>query len=322
MSKEVGFWLLLLIPSALVGIICSHFIRRRRISILLAFFVPWLGFIVYLLYKEYFGPLKDSNVSMWSIAKLFSGAIAALTGVGSYLLREKIIDMKFRYEGKLARNKSNQEFFEGIQINPIYVIIGYLEEGGYLFDDKNVAVFYDYEIRKAQIFKSLCDYYLTTINEKSDVEIKKGENVTNYVISIKICTVLKPHFTGKGPDFYGYYFNLSESDSINKRPEERYLYSQDKEYNINKISFLIGVIVRNKIKNKPEISLVFGTYDQMIINFLLDFLWIDGIAYGGKLTVEYFIGIPGGTKISLSDDCYLWQLVNDFARKLKMTHIQ
>jgi uncharacterized membrane protein YeaQ/YmgE (transglycosylase-associated protein family) len=71
MGKEIISWLSLLIPSAIVGIICSYCIKKRRLGIILAFFIPWFGLLAYLIYQEYFVPYQGGGASMWPIAQLF-----------------------------------------------------------------------------------------------------------------------------------------------------------------------------------------------------------------------------------------------------------
>jgi hypothetical protein len=91
MSEGIIAWLGLLLPSAIVGIICGYFIKKRRLGIMLAFFIPWFGLLTYLLYKEYFVPYQGGGASMWPIAQIFGGTIAAGTGVSFYLLSKILI---------------------------------------------------------------------------------------------------------------------------------------------------------------------------------------------------------------------------------------
>ena len=90
MSDGVIVWLSILIPSAIVGLICGYFIKHRR-GVVLAGAIPWLGLLVYLLYNEYFVPYQGGGASMWPIAQLFAGTIAAVTGIGAYSLARIIL---------------------------------------------------------------------------------------------------------------------------------------------------------------------------------------------------------------------------------------
>jgi hypothetical protein len=82
-------WLALLIPSALVGLVCSCFIKTR-ISVFLAGAIPWLGILAFLLYQEYFVPYQSGGASMWPIALLFGGTAAAATGIAVWWIGTKI----------------------------------------------------------------------------------------------------------------------------------------------------------------------------------------------------------------------------------------
>jgi hypothetical protein len=82
-------WLILLVPSALVGLLCALFINRNW-AIILAAVIPWLSLLIYLLYTEYYIPYQGGGASMWPIAQLFAGTIAAITGVISYKLTKII----------------------------------------------------------------------------------------------------------------------------------------------------------------------------------------------------------------------------------------
>ena len=78
-------WLMILMPSAAVGFICG-LVSKRRIGVVLAGLVPWLGLMGVILYNEYFVPYQGGGASMWVIAQLFSGTIAAGVGVGAYYM--------------------------------------------------------------------------------------------------------------------------------------------------------------------------------------------------------------------------------------------
>lgn len=204
-------------------------------------------------------------------------------------------------------------------INPIYVIIGSLQEyfGGYPLDDKTVDLFFVNEFEKAQFFKLLCDYYLTTINEKSDVELLKVETGHYYVISEKICTVLKSYFTDRDPDWLGHEcFKLSHNDDLFKRSLELYPDNEfaNLSYNHFQVSFLIGVIIKNKTENKPEIVFANAPHKvKMTIDFLGHILAVTE----ENLTVNYFFATPHVTRITLTDDFILWKYAEDYIEKIK-----
>ena len=108
------------------------------------------------------------------------------------LIEEEQIRLEVTQQALEVRLQVLQQALQEIQkegINPVYVIIGCLQEysGGYSLDDRTVDIFFVNESENAQLFKSLCDYYLTTINEKSDVELIQAENGNYYINSEKIC---------------------------------------------------------------------------------------------------------------------------------------
>jgi hypothetical protein len=83
-------WLSILIPSIIVGIICGYFLRYW-LGLIIAGALPWLGLLAFLLYDEYFVPYQGGGASMWPIAQLFGGTIAAATGMCSYSLSRYIL---------------------------------------------------------------------------------------------------------------------------------------------------------------------------------------------------------------------------------------
>lgn len=44
--------------------------------------VPWFGLLAWLLYSEYVLPYRGGGASMWPIAQMFAGSIAAIAGGG------------------------------------------------------------------------------------------------------------------------------------------------------------------------------------------------------------------------------------------------
>lgn len=65
---------------------------KGRLGIVLSGAIPWLGLLAGLLYQEYFVPYQGGGASMWPIAQLFGGTVAAVTGIGMYLLGKKLFD--------------------------------------------------------------------------------------------------------------------------------------------------------------------------------------------------------------------------------------
>lgn len=82
-------WILLLVPSAMVGVLCAIFLRKSW-AVYVAGVVPWLGLLLALLYTEYYVEYQGGGASMWPVAQLFGGTIAAITGVVAYKVVQKI----------------------------------------------------------------------------------------------------------------------------------------------------------------------------------------------------------------------------------------
>lgn len=74
--------------SALVGLLAATMIKRSW-SIYVAGAVPWFALLAALIYTEYFTPYKGGGASMWLVAQVFGGTIAAVTGVVSYKAAKK-----------------------------------------------------------------------------------------------------------------------------------------------------------------------------------------------------------------------------------------
>ena len=78
-------WLYITILSAFTGLICSVFLKGR-IGVISSGVIPWTGLLAWLLYQEYFVPYKGGGASMWPVAQLFAGTIAAAIGIIAFKL--------------------------------------------------------------------------------------------------------------------------------------------------------------------------------------------------------------------------------------------
>ena len=87
MKFSIIAWLILLVPSFIVGLICAYFIKGK-LGVILAGAIPWFGLLACIIYSEYFVPhtYKGGGASMWPIAQLFGGTIAAATSIAAYNL--------------------------------------------------------------------------------------------------------------------------------------------------------------------------------------------------------------------------------------------
>ena len=67
----------------------SKFMLKSPWAIYLAGALPWFGLLAALLYTEYFRPYQGGGASMWPIAQLFGGFVAAGTGVLAFFAVNK-----------------------------------------------------------------------------------------------------------------------------------------------------------------------------------------------------------------------------------------
>ena len=75
-------WATLIVLSALAGVVCGWFLPERR-TVAWGGAVPWLGMLGWLLYNEYFVPYQGGGASMWPIAQLVGGTVAAAVGIAA-----------------------------------------------------------------------------------------------------------------------------------------------------------------------------------------------------------------------------------------------
>jgi hypothetical protein len=82
MIEGVLVWLGILVLSALIGSICGS-VTKKTVAVVLSGAIPWFGLLSGLLYSEYFLPYQGGGASMWPVAQLFGGTVAAATGIGA-----------------------------------------------------------------------------------------------------------------------------------------------------------------------------------------------------------------------------------------------
>lgn len=78
-------WLTIVIGSVVVGLLCAWKFQGRY-GLFLAGAIPWFSLLAWLLYHEYFMPYAGGGASMWPVAQLWAGSIAAAVGCSTYLL--------------------------------------------------------------------------------------------------------------------------------------------------------------------------------------------------------------------------------------------
>ena len=76
-------WIAIVVFSALTGFICARKLSGRMGAVA-AGAIPWFGMLAALLFSEYVLPYQGGGASMWPIAQLFGGTLAAVVGVVSY----------------------------------------------------------------------------------------------------------------------------------------------------------------------------------------------------------------------------------------------
>lgn len=78
-------WTCLIIYSAVVGLLVTK-LTNSNWCLVLAGLIPWLSLLVLLLYYEYCASYQGGGASMWPIAQLFAGTVAALVGGGVFII--------------------------------------------------------------------------------------------------------------------------------------------------------------------------------------------------------------------------------------------
>ena len=75
-------WLTIILLSAVAGAV-SAWLLTGRIALMASASAPWLGVLGWLLYLEYFVPYSAGGASMWPVALVFAGTVAALVGIAT-----------------------------------------------------------------------------------------------------------------------------------------------------------------------------------------------------------------------------------------------
>ena len=78
-------WLSIILLSAITGFLCSRLLSGS-IAWVASALLPWLGLLACLLYQEYFVPYQGGGASMWPIAQLFAGTVAAGVGLAAHAI--------------------------------------------------------------------------------------------------------------------------------------------------------------------------------------------------------------------------------------------
>jgi hypothetical protein len=208
--------------------------------------------------------------------------------------------------------------FQNAEIDTLYVIMGYLQEyfGGYSLDDETVDMFFIDEFEKAQLFQGICAEYLSSLNLENDTKLIKTETGHSYLQSKIICQKLKEQFCFQEPDFLNHKcYRLSDENDLFKTAEQLYG-NRDKMFNFKRYSYLLGVLIKNKLENKPAINFANAEHKaELTIKILKEF-----DAFGEEtFKVDYFFGVPHVTRVTLSDNNVIWTEINEYKKRIKTT---
>lgn len=69
-------WLILTLLSALAGIVAA-IVVKRPMAICVGAGAAWFGMLAFLLFDAYLMPYRGGGASMWPIAQVFGGTLAA-----------------------------------------------------------------------------------------------------------------------------------------------------------------------------------------------------------------------------------------------------
>lgn len=86
-------WATIIIFAALAGVLCAIFLRGATAWVMSAL-LPWLGVLAWLLYQAYVVPYPGGGASMWPIAQLFAGTIAAGVGLTAHAVAHRMFGEK------------------------------------------------------------------------------------------------------------------------------------------------------------------------------------------------------------------------------------
>lgn len=83
-------WLLILVPAAIIGSLCRCFIKNR-IGIILSGLLPFTSLLFFLRYYNFFLFSQKTDGLIW---QLFGSTIAAIVGIGFYLMNFRLLFSK------------------------------------------------------------------------------------------------------------------------------------------------------------------------------------------------------------------------------------
>ena len=76
-------WIILIVGSAFIGFLTAIFLKKSW-AVYAAGAIPWFILLTAILFTEYLMPYQGGGASMWPIAQLIGGTVAAVIGVVSF----------------------------------------------------------------------------------------------------------------------------------------------------------------------------------------------------------------------------------------------
>lgn len=74
----------------MIGFLVALIVKSRW-AVCLAGAIPWFGLLAALVITVYFLPNNEADASMWLIAQLFGGTVAAAIGIVSFKLSQHLL---------------------------------------------------------------------------------------------------------------------------------------------------------------------------------------------------------------------------------------
>lgn len=78
-------WIILIVGSAFIGFLTATFLKKSW-AVYAAGAIPWFVLLFAILFTEYLVPYQGGGASMWPIAQLIGGTVAAVIGVVSFMI--------------------------------------------------------------------------------------------------------------------------------------------------------------------------------------------------------------------------------------------
>ena len=83
-------WILIIVGSSSVGVVTAKTLSGKY-SVLFAVFIPWLVFLLFNLYSEYYGQERELMQGAWWFFQATVGTFVGMLGAGGYWVTKKLI---------------------------------------------------------------------------------------------------------------------------------------------------------------------------------------------------------------------------------------